>query len=551
MLKHLSITNYLLIDRLELDLDRGFTAITGETGSGKSILIGALGLAMGERADASLARDATKRCIVELELELDGPEVEAWCMEHGVPVEQPFLLRRQVDPGGRSRAFVNDTPVRVEHLRALGARAIHVHSQHHSLLLNEPRFQLGLLDQAARQAPAVDALRERHRVWRTLRNELEQLRAEEARARAEQDYLLFQLRELQEAALVEGEEERITADLARAEHAGEILQVLQAVHEGLMGEEGLVSAAAPLRQRLAKPGRMDAAIGTLEQRLESALIELRDIAEEADRLAATVSMDPAEADRLRERLDLILRLQQKHRTNEVAGLLALHDELERRTRHFSGLGERIAALGTEERELREQVAEQAARISAARLKAMPGLVADVQQRLAELGLPHARLRFDHRVTEPGPDGIDAVRLAFSADPDRPPAPLDKVASGGEMSRVMLALIDRVAESHGLPTVVFDEIDTGVSGAVADRVGMLLRRMAAKRQVVAITHLPQIASKAELHLEVSKDADARPVRSSIDRLVGEQRVQALARMLSGRKTTRAALENARELLRGEH
>lgn len=550
MLKRLSISNYLLIDHLVLDLSGGLTIITGETGSGKSILIGALGLAMGDRIDGGLARDAAKRCVIELEIDTKAPWIAAWCEAAGVPPERPLIARRQIEPGGRSRAFVNDTPVRLEQLRELGERLIHVHSQHHTLLLNDPHFQLELVDQVAGHAKAVGAYRADHRAWRAVADELVRLREEEGRSRAELDYLRFQLEELEQAQLKEGEQETLEADLLRAEHAGEVLQALQAVDVTISGDEGVLAGLATLRNQVARTARHDATLNALLERLGSVSIELGDIAEEAARAANTVTLDPEQAARLQERLDVLLRLQQKHRVKDTAELIALRDDLRTRCTGMGSLGDRIAELERQEAAMGQHVRETAERISAARRKAMPELAVEVVGQLKKLGMPHARFQFNHALTAPGPDGIDTVRALFSANKDRTPEPLDKVASGGELSRVMLALIGLSAEGQGLSTVVFDEIDTGVSGEVADRVGELMARMARKRQVIAITHLPQIASKADVHLLVSKDHQAEMVTTDIRPVNAEERVQVLARMLSGRRMTDAAVQHARELLAGK-
>lgn len=549
MLKRLSITNYLLIEALELDLSGGLTIITGETGSGKSILIGALGLAMGGRADTGLARDPKQRCIIELEVNVKGLGLEAWCEAAEVPYEETTIIRRQLDPGGRSRAFVNDTPVRLEQLRELGERLVHVHSQHHTLLLNDTRFQLGLVDHAAGQAKGVTAYRADFRAWRAVADELARVREEEARSRAELDFLQFQLDELDQAQLKDGEQEQLVQDLERAEHAGEIQQALQATDTAIASEDGVLGTLATLRQQLMKSARHDAAVNELLTRLNSVAIELKDIGSEAEKLALGVSLDPREAARMQERLDVMLRLQQKHRVKDTTSLIAVQEDLRSRTLSMGSLSERIAALEGQERTMQQHVVAQAERISTARRKALPTLEVEVVMLLRKLGMPHARFVFEHQLTPPGPQGIDAVRALFSANKDRAPEALDKVASGGELSRVMLALISLSAESLGLPTVIFDEIDTGVSGKVADRVGEVMARMARKRQVIAITHLPQIASKADMHLLVSKDHEAEVATTDIRPLLSEERVQALAQMLSGKKTTKAALDNARELLKG--
>ncbi len=548
MLTRLSITNYLLIESLELDWRTGLTAITGETGSGKSILIGALELAMGGRAEAGQMRDSDKRCIIELEVDTKGLALADWFRENEIPHERLALLRRQLDPGGRSRAFVNDTPVRLEQLKELGARLVHVHSQHHTLLLNDARFQLGLVDQLAGHAEHVAQLNERYVRWQHVRKELAAANEEEARSRSELDFLRFQQDELEQAALHADEQSAIEQELSKAEHADERREAFTAIDEGAGGDDGAVGALAKLKAAVQKTARLDSDVAELLRRIEGCIIELKDITDEAARLAAGVETDPARAELLRERLDLMLRLQQKHRAANNGELLALLEQLQERTSRIGSLGDRIEELQRSEQALAVDYAHLAQQVSKARVKAIAPLTEQIEALLRQLGMPHTVFRFEHRTGEPGPMGVDHVRALFSANKDRTPAPLDKVASGGELSRVMLALISLAAGSKDLPLVVFDEIDTGVSGEVADRVGDLLARMGKERQVVAITHLPQIASKAKNHLLVSKSSEGERVRTRIHLLDEQERVEAIARMLSGKKTSQAALENARELLK---
>ncbi len=550
MLRRISIQNFLLIDELELDLSKGFTTITGETGSGKSILIGALGLAIGERADGAVARDASKRCVIEIEVEVKKLALDAWCDENHIPCESPMILRRQLDPGGRSRAFVNDTPIRLEQLRELGERLVHVHSQHQTLLLNDPGFQLGLIDHFAEQTAQVRSYAEQFHSWKRKRAELDALREEEAKAQSELDYLRFQLDELEATRLVPDEQPALEQSLARADHAEELAGALQTLEQGINGDDGLLTLLAAMRQHLAKSSRLDVGVLGLHDRLSSVAIEFKDIANEAERLAAHVSIDPKEAERLRERLDTLIRLQLKHRVRDVESLIALREDLRERTQRIGSLGDRINTLEGEEHAMFADVDKQARSISGKRVKAIDPLAQQVTELLKDLGMPHAVFAFDHGNIAHTSTGIDHVGARFSANKDRAPAPLDKVASGGELSRVMLALISLAAESKALPTVIFDEIDTGVSGETAHRVGSLMARMAKDRQVIAITHLPQIASKADTHLLVSKDHEAEHVTTHIRPLDAEQRVHVLAGMLSGKKTSKAAVENARELLKGK-
>lgn len=548
MLRRISITNYLLIDQLELDLAKGLTIITGETGSGKSLLIGALGLAMGERADANAARDSERKCVIELEVDTKGLGLDDWANEAGVPLERFTLLRRQLDPGGRSRSFVNDTPVRLEQLRELGARLVHVHSQHHTLLLNDARFQLGLVDHIAGQKEAVQQYGAAYDNWREGQKELASIRAEEARSQSDLDYTKFQLKELQDARLRSDEQAGIEQELSRAEHAEELIQALRNMEEAMTGENGPAALLGRLRHSMAKAARLDSGVATLAERLTGVQIELKDMAEEAARMISGITMDPAKAAELRERLDLLLRLQQKHRVASNPELLEIQDRLQAKVDGVSTMSERIAALAIKVGGMEKETLQRAKALSRGRLAAMEPLGNKIETILQDLGMPHAVFQFEHRTMEPGPHGMDGIRAVFSANKDRTPAPLDKVASGGELSRVMLALISLAADSQDLPTVVFDEIDTGVSGEVADRVGTLMQRMGKERQVLAITHLPQIASKADTHLVVSKASDRDRVSTSIRAVQAEERVEALAQMLSGRRMTPAALENARSLLK---
>lgn len=555
MLQRLHITNYLLIEELDLNLGNGLTIITGETGSGKSILIGALGLAMGERADAGTHRDPSKRCVIELEVDLSALDLRSWFDANELPFENLTIIRRQLEPVkgrdvSRSRAFVNDTPVILEQLRELGARLVHVHSQHHTQLLNDPRFQLGLIDHVAGHSGAVTEFASEHAKWRKQVKDLNELREREARSKAELDFFTFQLNELEEAGLKEGELELIEKELARAENATELIEALTAVDHGVNSERGVLSMLGKLRQTLAKPARVDPEVQTLLDRLNSVAIEVIDIAGTAEDISSNVSMDPEQAKVHRDRTDLLHSLLQKHRVRSTEELIAIQVELRTKTKAIGSLGERIGSLEKQEDVLRKKLITEANTLSAARVKAMVPLAKKVASQLHELGMPNAIFTFDHSVNEqPGPQGMDNVRALFTANKDRTPAPLDKVASGGELSRVMLALISLAADSQDLPTVIFDEIDTGVSGEVAYRVGTLMARMGKQRQVLAITHLPQIASKAQNHLLVTKSLSAESVLTSISPLTMDQRVEAIAQMLSGRKLTKAALENARVLLKG--
>ncbi len=548
MLRRLHIRNYLLIEELDLSLEKGLTIITGETGSGKSIVIGALGLAMGERAGTGVHRDAKERCVIELEVDTKGLDLNAWFEDTDIPLERSTILRRQLDPGGRSRAFVNDTPVKLEQLRELGERLVHVHSQHHTLLLNDPSFQLGLVDHVAGQRTEVVEYGKRYAAFRSLQRQFNAVKAEQEKAQIELDHLQFQLEELDEARLEPDEQASIELELARAENAEELIQGIRAVEEGITSERGASGVLARMCHAIAKPARLDPRINALLDRLNSVHIELKDIADEADRSGMEISIEPARVEQLKERSDLLNRLQQKHRVSGNAELIALREELRTRIGGINILGERIEDLAKQVDRGSVEVMEKAKALSKGRIKAAKPLANKVEGILHELGMPHVVFRIELRTGDPGPHGIDDIHAMFSANSDRMPAPLDKVASGGELSRVMLALISLAADSQNLPTVIFDEVDTGVSGEVADRVGMLMARMGKQRQVLAITHLPQIASKADTHLVVTKDQEEHATSTSIQAVLADERVKALAQMLSGRKVTKAAMDNARALLK---
>ncbi|MDX9751875.1 MAG: DNA repair protein RecN [Flavobacteriales bacterium] len=546
MLRRLHIRNFLLIDEAEIELRPGFTVVTGETGSGKSILLGALALVMGERAEAGALHDPARRCVIELEM--DATPLRPWFDRHELPWEEPTILRRQLEPGGRSRAFINDTPVRLEQLRDLTARCVHIHGQHHALLLNDPGFHLGAIDRAAGQEADVQAYRTVFRQWRTVRAEHDKLMADQVRTARELDFMRFQLEELDAAALRAGEEADLAQALERAAHADEIRAALMAVEQGMQDDDGVLTAMARIVGGLERAARHDDQVRALVDRLRPVRIELKDIAAEAASLAGTVDQDPAGAERLRERLDLLNALMQKHRVPGTAELIGLRDDLRARTAEAGGLDDRIGELAREAERLGTEVQVHARRLSKQRHAHAGAMAGAVERTLHELGMPDAdfQLRL-HATAEPGPDGMDSVQALFTANRDRAPSPLEKTASGGELSRVMLALIAQAADASGLGTVIFDEVDTGVSGAVAERMGALMDRMGHGRQVIAITHLPQVAAQAGAHLEVTKAVAGERTITRIAPLHAEERVAAIARMLSGRRMSKVAMENARALM----
>lgn len=551
MLQTLTIDNYALIAHLELRLDRGFMVLTGETGAGKSIIMGALSLILGGRADAKAVRTGATKCVVEATFDVTELGLGAFFAECDLEYDAAAtIIRREIYATGKSRAFVNDVPVQLSMLKALGERLIDIHSQHQNLLLGRDTFQREVIDTMAANQYELGQYRAQYGELTALRRRIADLRAEAARAAGEADYMRYQFAQLSDAELRDGELEELEQEQELLSHAEDIKSGLLAVADALEGDgRSIVADLRALTDRARRVADLWPEAREVAERLESDYIDLEDIAREVGSRAEAVAYDPARLSYVEERLATLYGLMKKHGRDTLAGLIALRDELDERLQHLDGSDGLIAELGQQEARLAESTAKCAAALTASRRKAAADFERRLAERVAYLGMPN--VRFEAQVT-PLPDftpsGADAVAFLFSANKNQPLKPAGEVASGGEISRLMLAIKALVASARTLPTVVFDEIDTGVSGQIAERMGDVMRSMSAHLQVVTITHLPQVAALADAQFRVYKEDTADDTQTHITRLEGEERVAELARMLSGASLTDEALANARVLLR---
>ena len=549
MLTHLHIENYALIRETDISFGPGFVAITGETGAGKSILLGALGLLLGQRADSGVLADADRKCVVEAQFDVAGLGLEPLFAEADVDYDDHLVLRREILPSAKSRAFVNDTPVQLPFLKALGPCIIDIHSQHQTLTLADSHFRFALLDTLGAHE-ASQTYTAAYRRYQELKRQLEELTAAEAQNRRDQDYLQFQYDELAAAALVADEQDALEQESHLLAHA-------EAVREGLAtaaalldddSEQAVLSRLRAAKTALSHIAAYHPDAEALLQRLDSALIELDDIDRELQRTADGVSYSPDRQQQVDDRLALLYRLQKKHGVDSVEALIAIRDDLDSRLQSIASLGDRIQALMEQVDGAFAAVQSAADTLSEARRQAGSQLAEHILPTLHELGMPEARFSVELSPTATyGPTGHDSVQFLFNANRGATLRDLSKVASGGELSRLMLAVKSMLTSHSLLPTVIFDEIDTGVSGDIAGAVGRIMCRMAERLQVIAITHLPQIAARATQHLKVYKEQEADRTVSRIRELAPADRVVEVAVMLSADPPTPAALQTAKELM----
>lgn len=549
MLKSLLVKNYALINHLDIQFHRGFSIITGETGAGKSILLGALGLILGQRADTGVLHDKSGKCIVEGVFDLTNYDLKSFFEENDIDFEKITTIRREITESGKSRAFINDTPVTLNQLRDLTGKLVDIHSQHETLLLSDSLFQMDVLDVLAGVSTDLVGYRKVYNDLRATEKKYAQLLNESRQAASDLDYFQFQLNQIEEGNLRAGEQEELEEEQKALLHAGEIQQNLS-LASGLLSE-GDASILTMLKESLTSLQKIQnfyAKAEPLAQRLNSSLIELKDIAGEVDKLASMVEIDPNRLEAVNERLDLIYSLQQKHKVGSVEELIAIRDDLKIKLAHIYSYDEEIEKTSRKLEELMKEVSEKSSVISGKRKQVIPSMEEKVMDILRNLGIPNAVFRVS--VSEQ-PDytihGKDKIVYLFSANKQSVPMELSKVASGGELSRVMLSLKSLVSESRLLPTIIFDEIDAGVSGEIAEKMGNILRKMSHGIQLVNITHLPQVASKGDNHYLVYKQDNEKATYTHIKQLSGEERVLEIARMLSGEELTDAAIRNARELM----
>ncbi len=551
MLRSLYIQNYALIEKLDIGFDSGFSVITGETGAGKSIILGAIGLLLGQRADVKSIRKGASKCIIEARFDVSAYGMQPFFEANELEYEDECILRRELYASGKSRAFINDTPASLAQMKELGELLIDVHSQHQNLLLNKEGFQLNVLDLLAHDDAELAAYQKLYNDWRQARQDLEALVARAEQSRADEDYIRFQLEQLEEANLTDGEQEELEQEAEMLTHAEDIKAGLYRAGQALNADEGgVLEALKDCQNTMMGLRSVFAPAGELADRLDSVYIELKDISQELADKEEEVEFNPARLDEVNARLNLIYSLQQKHRVDTVKALLSLQENYALQLSAITSSDEDIARLEAQVKELFSQVTAQAQVLTEARTRAAREVERQMAARLVPLGMPNVRFQVEMGVRkEPGVHGADTVNFLFSANKNGVLQNISSVASGGEIARVMLSVKAMIAGAVKLPTIVFDEIDTGVSGEIADRMADIMQEMGDNdRQVISITHLPQIAARGRAHYKVYKEDNEVETNSHIRRLTDDERVEELAHMLSGATLTEAALNNARALLK---
>lgn len=554
MIRHLHIENYALIEHLDLDLHHGFSVITGETGAGKSIIIGAIGLLMGQRADSRAIKTGAKRCVVEIEFDVRNYGMESFFEENDLDYDDGCcIIRRELTVAGKSRAFINDTPVQLALLKEIGEVLIDVHSQHKNLLLGKENFQMSTLDILAQNDELLAEYRSKYTEYKLLKKKLEDAAANAKSSKEEEDFLRFQLDQLTEADLHEGEQEELEEEQDKLEHAEEIKKSLYGASACLQADGDSADVLSLIRQGISELHSISSvypAAGELAERMDSCYIELKDVSGELEGMADDVEYNPQRLERVDNRLNTIYTLQKKHDVETVGELLTLQKELEDKLQDIDGSGERVEHLKLEVEVSRAEALVLAEKLSAARSQAAVRMENDMRDKLLPLGMPNVQFRCavipdENSLAE---NGYDQVQFLFNANKSGELKPVSQVASGGEIARVMLAIKALIAGAVKLPTIIFDEIDTGVSGSVAEKIALMMKGMGQQnRQVISITHLPQIAACGRHHYKVYKEDTDDATLSHIVELNEEERVEELAHMLSGETLTQAAIDNAKALL----
>lgn len=551
MLRSLYIQNYALIEKLDINFDTGFSVITGETGAGKSIILGAIGLLLGQRADVKAIRLGETKCVIEARFDISAYGMESFFADNELEYEAECILRRELYASGKSRAFINDTPAALSQMKELGEQLIDVHSQHQNLLLNKEGFQLNVLNILAHNEEALEIYHQLYNKWKQFDKELNDLIVQAQQNKSDEDYIRFQLEQLTEAHLVQGEQEELEQEAETLSHAEEIKAGLYRVEQTFASDEGgLLPAVKESLNTLHALQKVYQPSEELAGRLESVYIELKDITQEISSQGESIEFNPGRLDEVNERLNLIYSLQQKHRVQTVDELISLTDEYSEKLSAITSYDEHIAELTTRRDEQYAKVKKQAEVLTKARTKAASEVEKQMASRLIPLGMPNVRFQVEMGLKkEPGAQGEDTVNFLFSANKNGMLQSISSVASGGEIARVMLSIKAMIAGAVKLPTIVFDEIDTGVSGEIADRMADIMQEMGEQnRQVISITHLPQIASRGRAHYKVYKKDSDTETNSHIRRLTNDERVEEIAHMLSGATLTEAALINARALLK---
>ena len=550
MLKQLYIKNFTLIDELDIDFQSGFSVVTGETGAGKSIILGAIGLLLGNRADAKLLKAGEERCVIEAHFDLRRYELEPFFKENDIDYDaNDCIVRREVNASGKSRAFVNDTPVSLTMMRELGEQLVDIHSQHQNLLLSKEDFQRSVVDIIAADKAMLDEYRQKFHDFRQAEKDYEIFREEVAKNQQSADFMRFQLNELLDARLQDDEQEQLEQQRDTMSHAEDIKSVLYEAETTLSNDEnGIVSRTQKIARQMGELARFYPTANDLSERLSTCHIELKDIADEIGKELENIDFDPRQLDSINQRLDLIYSLQKKHQATTMAELIAIRDDLSQKLSHIDNSDEELARLRQKADALQQESQVKAKKLTALRTKAARQVEKEVLERLVLLGIPNIRFKIELSEKPLSADGADKIVFLFSANKSTPMQPVSEVASGGEIARVMLSLKAMISGAVKLPTIIFDEIDTGVSGRVAEQMAHIMREMGENdRQVVSITHLPQIAATGTTHYKVSKNETKNGTKTTMKRLSDAERIEEIAQMLSGSKITEAAIENAKQLL----
>ena len=552
MLKHLYIKNYALIEELDMDFQEGFSVITGETGAGKSILLGAIGLLLGQRADSKSIQTGASRCVIEAEFYLEGFGLETFFSENDFDFEgHTCTLRRELTSAGKSRAFINDTPATVAQLKELGSHIIDIHSQHQNLLLANENFQMEILDILGNNEERIKQYSTIYQEYKTLEHALEKLKERINSDKENEDYLRFQLKQLSEFNPVAGEDETLQEEAETLSHAEDIKSALFQATERMSGEQyGIVSSLRQVLQTLQSATRHYPAAEEWRARVEEAYIDLKDLSQELEEKAESIAFDPQRLEAINNRLDELYTLEKKHHTDSAKGLLRIKEQLAQQIGEMDCSEEDIAEKEKELAQVKKNLVEKAGELTQSRSEAATLLQEKMHSMLAPLGMPNAHLDVQVAPLEtPSAKGMDQVVFFFSANKNGTPRPIADVASGGEVARVMLSLKTLISKAKQLPTIIFDEIDTGVSGNIADCMAQMMKEMASnhKMQVISITHLPQIAAMGATHYRVYKEDTSDQTLSHIKQLDKEERIKEIANMLSGAQVSQAAIENAKQLL----
>ena len=551
MLKHLYIKNFTLIDELDISLYEGFSVITGETGAGKSIILGAIALLLGQRADSKTIKQGAEKCVIEANFDLSRYNMQPFFDENDIEYDAgDCIIRRELTAAGKSRAFINDTPVALSMLKELGDMLMDVHSQHQNLLLNKQDFQLEVVDIIADDAAQLTKYQNTYAEFVKAEKELSEMTLAFERNRENHDFLKFQFEELENTKLQEGEQEELEQRSETMEHSEDIKSALYTTDNALSAEQ--VGVIQSLRSSLSALRSIESVypeVSELIERIDSSYIDLKDISQEISSLLESVDFDPAELDQINSRLDRIYELEKKYHVETVEELISKRDELHQQLTAIENGDESLDALKARRDELESKARKEANALTKLRTKSAKTIEAEMQKRLIPLGMPHVRFSIQLTPIELGQNGADKVSFLFSANTSTPLQPVSQVASGGEIARVMLSLKAMISGAVKLPTIIFDEIDTGVSGKTAEMMAQIMKEMGGHgRQVISITHLPQIAALGSVHYKVEKNETASGTTSKMRQLDADERVREIAQMLSGSDVTEAAIQNAKELLK---